>query len=158
MATKKKPTQRSIWASRIQKCFTFIPNSNVLPTYIICEEQIAITRSRMLWNETWVICCNIGDKESSGRTSEIFFKNQQVHGCSPQVSLTLANSIPSQEIAKWRKPFTDSEYVKSCFINIPKELFADFKNKSTILNKFETISLSAKTVIDVLKRNWPTYN
>lgn len=60
----------------------------------------------------------------------------------------IASSIMHQEIATRGKHFTDEEYMMSCFINVSKELFENFKNKTDILNKFESIPLSAKTVTD----------
>ena len=52
----------------------------------------------------------------------------------------------SQEIVKRGKSFTDGEYFKSCIISVSKEIFADFKNKTVILNKFESIPFSSNIV------------
>lgn len=48
----------------------------------------------------------------------------------------------SQEISECEKSFTDGGR-KVCFINSSKELFAEIKNKLDILNKLESIPLSA---------------
>ncbi|GBM08062.1 hypothetical protein AVEN_122982-1 [Araneus ventricosus] len=60
----------------------------------------------------------------------------------------LASFAVSIEIAKRGKPFTDSEYVKDCFIRASEELFSDFKNKAEIMKKNKDLPLSAKTVQD----------
>jgi hypothetical protein len=59
-----------------------------------------------------------------------------------------ASFVVSQEIAKRGKPYTDGEYIKSCFVNASEELFRDFKNKADILKKIKELLLSAKTVKD----------
>ncbi|XP_028003621.2 general transcription factor II-I repeat domain-containing protein 2-like [Eptesicus fuscus] len=63
-------------------------------------------------------------------------------------NVNIASFVVSQEIAKRGKPYTDGEYIKSCFINASEELFWDFKNKADILKKIKELPLSAKTVKD----------
>uniref|UniRef100_A0A671LBA9 Uncharacterized protein n=1 Tax=Sinocyclocheilus anshuiensis TaxID=1608454 RepID=A0A671LBA9_9TELE len=45
----------------------------------------------------------------------------------------------SLEIARPGKPFTDGKYVKSCMLNMATELFADFPNKDTIIQKIKDV-------------------
>ncbi|GBL91543.1 hypothetical protein AVEN_23610-1 [Araneus ventricosus] len=59
-------------------------------------------------------------------------------------NVNLASFAVSLEIAKRGKPFTDSEYVKDCFIRASEELFRDFKNKAEIMKKIKDLPLSAK--------------
>ena len=63
-------------------------------------------------------------------------------------NINMASFVVSQEIAKRGKPYTDGEYIKSCFINASEELFRDFKNKADILKKIKELPLSAKTIKD----------
>jgi hypothetical protein len=63
-------------------------------------------------------------------------------------NVNIASFVVSQEIAKKGKPYTDGEYIKSCFVNASQELFRDFKNKADILKKIKELPLSAKTVKD----------
>ncbi|KAK1345432.1 hypothetical protein QTO34_007889 [Cnephaeus nilssonii] len=63
-------------------------------------------------------------------------------------NVNIASFVVSQEIAKRGKPYTDGEYIKSCFINASEELFRDFNNKADILKKIKELPLSAKTVKD----------
>lgn len=44
------------------------------------------------------------------------------------------------------KPYTDGEYIKESFLKISEHLFADFKNKTEIVQKIREMPLSAKTV------------
>ncbi|GLV32920.1 hypothetical protein CBL_20069 [Carabus blaptoides fortunei] len=60
----------------------------------------------------------------------------------------LASFAVSLEIAKRRKPFTDGDYIKDCFMKAAEELFYDFKNKETIMKKIKEMPVSAKTVQD----------
>lgn len=50
----------------------------------------------------------------------------------------MASFVISQEIAKRRKPYTDGEYIKSCFVNPSQGLFQEFKNKADILKKLKS--------------------
>lgn len=50
-----------------------------------------------------------------------------------------------QEIAERRKPYTDDEYTKNCFINEP-ELFHDFKNKVDIIKIIIVLPFPVKTI------------
>ncbi|GBL86913.1 hypothetical protein AVEN_218658-1 [Araneus ventricosus] len=59
-------------------------------------------------------------------------------------NVNLASFAVSLEIAKRGKPFTDSEYIKDCFIRVSEELFRDFKNKAEIMKKIKDLPLSAK--------------
>lgn len=63
-------------------------------------------------------------------------------------STTYASFVAAQEIVKHGKPLTDGEYIKDTFIAISEHLFADFKNKSEIVQKIKDMPLSAKTVKD----------
>ncbi|KAK4875290.1 hypothetical protein RN001_011712 [Aquatica leii] len=67
-----------------------------------------------------------------------------ITGC----NVNMASFVVSQEIAKRGKPYTDSEYIKRCFIDASEELFRDFKNKADILKKIKELPLSAKTMKD----------
>ncbi|GBO00244.1 hypothetical protein AVEN_14169-1 [Araneus ventricosus] len=59
-------------------------------------------------------------------------------------NVNLTSFAVSLEIAKRGKPFTDSEYVKDCFIRASEELFRDFKNKAESMKKIKDLPLSAK--------------
>ena len=61
-------------------------------------------------------------------------------------STTAASFVATREIIKRGKPFTDGDYMKKLFINISERLFADFKNKTEIIQKMKDMPLSAKTV------------
>uniref|UniRef100_A0A671LDY9 Uncharacterized protein n=1 Tax=Sinocyclocheilus anshuiensis TaxID=1608454 RepID=A0A671LDY9_9TELE len=54
-------------------------------------------------------------------------------------SLNAASFAWSLEIARPGKPFTDGKYVKSCMLNMATELFADFPNKDTIIQKIKDV-------------------
>ncbi|GBN22240.1 hypothetical protein AVEN_119516-1 [Araneus ventricosus] len=62
--------------------------------------------------------------------------------------LNLVSFAVSLEIAKRRKPFTDGEYVKDCFIRASEELFRDLKKSRNHFKKIKDLPLSAKTVQD----------
>ena len=63
-------------------------------------------------------------------------------------SITYASFVAAQEIVRHGKPFTDGDYMKQSFLKISEHLFADFKNKSEIVQKIREMPLSAKTVKD----------
>lgn len=48
-------------------------------------------------------------------------------------SSTYASFVAAQEIVRYRKPFTDGEYIKESFFKISEHVFTDFKNKSEIV-------------------------
>lgn len=52
-------------------------------------------------------------------------------------STTAASFVATREIIKRGKPFTDGDYMKESFINISEHLFADFKNKTEIIQKIK---------------------
>ncbi|GFU90205.1 general transcription factor II-I repeat domain-containing protein 2 [Trichonephila clavipes] len=61
-------------------------------------------------------------------------------------NINMASLGFSQEIAK--KPYTDGEYIKNCFINASEELSQDFKSKADILKIIKELPLCAKTIKD----------
>lgn len=63
-------------------------------------------------------------------------------------STTYACFVATREIVRHGKPFTDGKYMKESFIKISQHLFADFKNKTDIVQKIREMPLSAKTVKD----------
>lgn len=60
--------------------------------------------------------------------------------------VTLASYQLSMKIAISQKPFTEGEFVKSCFLDIANILFSDMKNKDTIIRKIQELSLSHQTI------------
>lgn len=63
-------------------------------------------------------------------------------------STTAASFVPTDEMIKRRKPFTDVEYIKDCFVKASKHLFSDMRNKVEIMEKVKVVPLSAQTVRD----------
>jgi hypothetical protein len=45
-----------------------------------------------------------------------------------------------------QKPFSDGEFLKSCFIESAKLLYSSFKNKESIVHSIENMQLSRTTV------------
>uniref|UniRef100_A0A8C4X7H4 HAT C-terminal dimerisation domain-containing protein n=1 Tax=Erpetoichthys calabaricus TaxID=27687 RepID=A0A8C4X7H4_ERPCA len=138
--------------------FAFIQNSNGLPTCLICQEKLAHNKKSNLERHFTTKHASFGSKYPAGdarkKAVEELQKSQQKsssvfnYWVQSSNNVNIASFIVSQEIAKRGKPYTDGEYIKSCFINASEELFRDFKNKAEILNKIKELPLSAKTVKD----------
>ena len=52
----------------------------------------------------------------------------------------------SLNIARSRKPFSEGEFLKQCFINCAEILFENFTNKNSILRKINDMQLSHQTI------------
>ena len=162
MATKKKQrkTEDENREFKVEwtESFAFIQNSNGFPTCLICQEKLTHNKKSNLERHFTTKHLSFGSKYPAGDarkkaveelqksqkiSSSVF--NSWVQSCS---NVNIASFIVSQEIAKQGKPYTDGEYIKSCFINASEELFRDFKNKEEILKKIKELPLSAKTVKD----------
>ena len=60
--------------------------------------------------------------------------------------VTLASFHISMKIAKYRKPFSEGEFIKDCFLDTAKVLFSEFKNKDSIISKIQDLQLSHQTI------------
>lgn len=60
--------------------------------------------------------------------------------------VTLASLHIAFNIARSRKPFSDGEFLKKCFIDCAEVLFDNFLNKDSILRKINDIQLSHQTI------------
>ncbi|XP_059530893.1 general transcription factor II-I repeat domain-containing protein 2A-like isoform X5 [Myotis daubentonii] len=162
MATKKKQrkTEDENREFKVEwtETFAFIQNLNGLPTCLICQEKLAHNKKSNLERHfttkhvSFSTKYPVGDarkkaveelQKSQEKSSSVFNYWMQSSN-----NVNIASFVVSQEIAKRGKPYTDGEYIKSCFINASEELFRDFKNKADILNKITELPLSAKTVKD----------
>nr|XP_012146258.1 PREDICTED: general transcription factor II-I repeat domain-containing protein 2-like [Megachile rotundata] len=142
--------------------FAFICNSDGLPNCLICHEKLAHNKKSNLERHFTTKHTQFASKYPAGeeRKKAVDELQKQKQQSSSMLSnwtqstnnVNLASFAVSLEIAKKGKPFTDSEYVKDCFIRASEELFRDFKNKPEILKKIKDLSLSAKTVQDRLAK------
>lgn len=138
--------------------FAFVRNSNGHPTCLICKEKFSHNKKSNLERHftskhaSFSTKYPVGDArkkaveelQKSHDSSTSVFNNWMQSSC----NVNMASFVVSQEIAKRGKPYTDGEYIKSCFINASEKLFRDFKNKADILKKIKELPLSAKTTKD----------
>ena len=159
MATKKKQrkTEDENREFRVEwtENFAFIRNLNGHPACLICKEKFAHNKKSnldILQHASFSTKYPAGDArkkaveelQKSQESSTSVFNNWMQSSS----NINMASFVVSQEIAKRGKPYTDGEYIKSCFINASEELFRDFKNKADILKKIKELPLSAKTIKD----------
>ena len=149
MATKKKQRKtedenrefRVDWTEN----FAFIRNLNGHPACLICKEKFAHNKKSnldILQHASFSTKYPAGDArkkaveelQKSQESSTSVFNNWMQSSS----NINMASFVVSQEIAKRGKPYTDGEYIKSCFINASEELFRDFKNKADILKKLKS--------------------
>ena len=138
--------------------FAFIRNLNGHPTCLICKEKFAHNKKSNLERHFKRKHASFSTKYPTGdarkKAVEELQKSQESstsvfnNWMQSSSSINMASFVVSQEIAKRGKPYTDGEYIKSCFINASEELFRDFKNKADILKKIKELPLSAKTMKD----------
>ncbi|XP_036275872.1 general transcription factor II-I repeat domain-containing protein 2A isoform X2 [Pipistrellus kuhlii] len=162
MATKKKQrkTEDENREFKVEwtETFAFIQNLNGLPTCLICQEKLAHNKKSNLERHFTTKHVSFSTKYPVGdarkKAVEELQKSQEKsssvfnYGMQSSNNVNIASFVVSQEIAKRGKPYTDGEYIKSCFINVSEKLFRDFKNKGDILKKIKELPLSAKTVKD----------
>ncbi|XP_031331198.1 general transcription factor II-I repeat domain-containing protein 2-like [Photinus pyralis] len=162
MATKRKQRETADENREFNvewtETFAFIQNTNGFPTCLICQEKLAHNKKSNLERHFTTKHVSFGAKYPVGdarkKAVEELKKSQEKssfvfkHWSQSSNNVNIASFIISQEIAKRGKPYTDGEYIKSCFINASEELFRDFKNKEEILKKIRELPLSAKTVKD----------
>ncbi|CAK6438343.1 unnamed protein product [Pipistrellus nathusii] len=162
MATEKKQrkTEDENREFKVEwtEAFAFTQNLNGLPTCLICQETLAHNKKsnveRHFTTKHVSFSVNYPVGEARKKAVEELRKSQEkppsVFSYRMQSSnnVNIASFVVSQEIAKRGKPYTDGEYIKSCFIKASEELFRDFKNKADILRKIKELPLSAKTVKD----------
>ena len=60
--------------------------------------------------------------------------------------VTLVTYHISMKIAKYRKPFTEGEFIKECFLDTAKVLYSEFKNKDSIIRRIQDLQLSHQTI------------
>ncbi|GBN63914.1 hypothetical protein AVEN_135852-1, partial [Araneus ventricosus] len=137
--------------------FAFICNTDGLSTCLIFHEKLAHNKKSNLERHFTTKHTQFAGKYPTGdarkKAVEELQKKQQLsfmlsNWAQSSNNINLASFAVSLEIAKRGKPFTDSEYVKDCFIRASKELFRDFKKKAEIMKKIKDLPLSAKTVQD----------
>jgi hypothetical protein len=158
MATKKKQRKTEDKTREFKaewtESFAFIQNSNGHPTCLICQEKWAHSKKSNLERHFTTKHTSFGSKYPTGdarkKAVEELQKSQEKsssvfnYWVQSSNTVNIASFIVSQEIAKRGKPYTDGEYIKSCFINASEELFRDFENKAEILKKIKELPLSAK--------------
>lgn len=162
MATKKKQrkTEDENREFKVEwtENFAFIQNLNGLPTCLICQEKMAHNKKSNLErhfttkHESFSTKYPVGDARKKA-VEELQRRQERSafgfnHWVQSSNNVNMASFVVSQEIARRGKPYTDGDYIKSCFISASEELFRDFKNKADILKKIGEIPLSAKTVKD----------
>ena len=149
MATKKK--QRKIedenreFRAEWTETFAFMVNLNGLPTCLICKEQFTHNKKSNLERHFTAKHASFSTKYPLGdarkKAVEELQKNQETSASvfknwmQSSSNVNMASFVISQEIAKRGKPYTDGEYIKSCFINASEELFRGFNNKADIKKK-----------------------
>ncbi|CAK6435131.1 unnamed protein product [Pipistrellus nathusii] len=162
MATqkKKRKTEDENREFKVEwtETFAFTQNLNGLPTCLICQKKLAhnkksnVERHFATKHVSFSTKYPVGDARKKAveelqkrQETPISVSNYQKQSSN---NVNIASFVVSQEIAKRGKPYTDGEYIKSCFINASEELFRDFTNKAEILKKIKELPLSAKTVKD----------
>ena len=130
--------------------FAFTGDETGLPVCLICNEKLAnnkkskdISRINTAFAQKYLE----GDERKKA-VSELMWKvglskNHFKKWMKSANSTTYASFVAAQEIVRHGKPFTDGEYMKESFIKISEHLFADFKNKSEIVQKIRDMPLSA---------------
>lgn len=136
--------------------FAFIANAEGLPECLLCSEKLSnnkksnVERHFQGRHATFAAEYPVGSERKSAiallleKLEER--KNRFKKWIASPNSTTAASFVATREIIKRGKPFTDGDYMKESFINISEHLFADFKNKTEIIQKIKDMPLSAKTV------------
>ncbi|KAJ0033660.1 hypothetical protein NQD34_000767 [Periophthalmus magnuspinnatus] len=136
--------------------FAFIANAEGLPECLLCNEKLSnnkksnVERHFQGRHATFAAEYPVGSERKSAiallleKLEER--KNRFKKWIASPNSTTAASFVATREIIKRGKPFTDGDYMKESFINISEHLFADFKNKTEIIQKIKDMPLSAKTV------------
>jgi hypothetical protein len=60
--------------------------------------------------------------------------------------VTMASFKIAMMIAKYRKPFSEGEFVKQCFLEVASDLFKDYPNRDSIIRKINDLQLSHQTI------------
>lgn len=146
MATKKKQrkTEDENREFKVEwtENFAFIQNLNGLPTCLICQEKMAHNKKSNLErhfttkHESFSTKYPVGDARKKA-VEELQRRQERSafgfnHWVQSSNNVNMASFVVSQEIAQRGKPYTDGDYIKSCFISASEELFRDFKNKADI--------------------------
>lgn len=161
MATKKK--QRKIqdehreFKAEWTDDYAFVSSAG-LPLCLICNEKLANNKKSNIERHFSTKHAVFANKYAPGderkkAVVELKRKNEQSTSMfsswiRSSSSTTEASFAVAQEIAKHGKPFTDGDYIKTCFLNMAQHLFSNFKNKDDIITKIKDTPLSAKTIHD----------
>ena len=155
---RKISEEKRIFNDSWADSFAFSSDEGSLPVCLICGEKLANNKrsnvARHFHNKHTAFAEKYPEgEERKQAVSELkrkadLTKNQFKKWMKSTNSTTHASFVAAQEIVKRGKPFTDGEYIKESFIKISEHLFADFKNKSEIVQKIKEMPLSAKTVKD----------
>jgi hypothetical protein len=159
MATKKKQrkTEDENREFKVEwtETFAFIQTLNGLPTCLICKEKLAHNKKSNLERHFTTKHASLSTKYPVGdarkKAVEELQKSQQKsssvfnYWIQSSNNVNIASFVVSQEIAKRGKPYTDGEYIKSCFVNASKELQWNsvrtnppYNERSDITNRIES--------------------
>lgn len=136
--------------------FAFIANAEGLPECLLCSEKLSNNKKSNAERHFQGRHATFAAEYPAGseRKSAIALllekleerKNRFKKWIASPNSTTAASFVATREIIKRGKPFTDGDYMKESSMNISEHLFADFKNKTEIIQKIKDMPLSAKTV------------
>ncbi|GFS58385.1 uncharacterized protein TNCV_2475301 [Trichonephila clavipes] len=121
--------------------FAFIQNINNLRTCLICEKKKAHNKKSNLERHFTTKYQSFSTKylvrDARKKAFELQKRRERStstfnHWVQSPNNVNMASFVVSQGIAQRGKPYTDGDYIKSCFISAFEELFGDFKNKADI--------------------------
>ena len=152
---RKLEDEHRVFQQKWEEEFAFVEVNNK-PICLICMRAIAVMKRDNLkrHHETHDIFTKDYPPGSYIRTERI--KTLKTALCGQQSSLkfhvkesdrvTEASFKVAWNVARSKRPFTEGELMKTCWLDASESLFADFKNKDAIIKQIGKLQLSDSTL------------
>uniref|UniRef100_H3AEH0 SPIN-DOC-like zinc-finger domain-containing protein n=1 Tax=Latimeria chalumnae TaxID=7897 RepID=H3AEH0_LATCH len=130
---------------------------NGKPMCLVCQKTVSVLKKANLqhhhetchpeFNQFYPTGSNL--RKDKVRNLVASFHGQQNLFCSQFKDsnvVTEASFKIAWHLAKSKKPFTDGELMKQCFLDCSKSLFAEFKNNDDIVKQISKLQVSDSTI------------
>lgn len=153
---RKISDEHRVFQQTWEEEFAFVEVNNK-PLCLICQRTISVPKRENVkrhhdtchseFSETYPLGSNV--RKDKIRSLVASFRGQQTvmrFSCKESDMVTEASFKVAWNVARSRRPFTEGELIKTCWLDASESLFADFKNKDAIIRQISKLQLSDSTL------------
>ena len=153
---RKLADEHRVFQEKWEEEFAFVEINNK-PVCLLCQRPIAAAKRDNIKRHHTTLHGDFADEYPPGtnirkdkiRSLIAALRGQQntLRGsCIESDRITEASFKVPLNVAKSRRPFTEGELIKKCFLDVSESLFVDFKNKDAIIRQISKLQLSDSTL------------